>query len=83
MITISREQAICMFYCQPYNESNASKLSKLIDNMDNIEICYSDDPTEPMLISLQSLHTNSFKYHQYPAFLDNCKRDKSSNQAKR
>ncbi|KAI7899555.1 uncharacterized protein BX663DRAFT_418464, partial [Cokeromyces recurvatus] len=62
---ISREQAICMFYCQPYNESNISKLSKLIDNVENIEICYSYDPTEPMLISLKTLHTKSFKYHQY------------------
>ncbi|KAI8329964.1 hypothetical protein BC941DRAFT_441740 [Chlamydoabsidia padenii] len=47
MVTINREQAICMFYCEPYNESNVVKLSKLIDDMNNIEICYSDDPTEP------------------------------------
>ncbi|CEP14846.1 hypothetical protein [Parasitella parasitica] len=81
MVTISREQAICMFYCEPYNESNVVKLSKLIDDMNNIEICYSDDPTEPMLISLKSLYASPFKYHQYPASLKDCKKDKDNNHA--
>jgi hypothetical protein len=70
-------------YCEPYNEPNVAKLSKLIDDMSNIEICYVDDPTEPMLISLKSLHANPFKYHQYPAFMKDCRRDEDSNQANR
>ncbi|KAI7900692.1 uncharacterized protein BX663DRAFT_517293 [Cokeromyces recurvatus] len=65
MITISREQAICMFYCQPYNESNVSKLSKLIDNMDNIEICFADDPTEPMLLRQLRINQNPLKFKTY------------------
>ncbi|KAL7311413.1 hypothetical protein PS15m_009182 [Mucor circinelloides] len=65
MITISREQAICMFYCEPYNESNVVKLSKLIDDMNNIEICYSDDPTEPMLLCQTRINQNSVKFKTY------------------
>ncbi|KAI7872172.1 hypothetical protein BDF14DRAFT_735621 [Spinellus fusiger] len=74
MVIISREQAVCMFYCEPYNESNVVKFSKLIDDINNVEICYSVDPTEPMLISLKSLYANPFKYHQYLAFLKDFER---------
>ncbi|KAL4210479.1 hypothetical protein AB4K20DRAFT_1900772 [Rhizopus microsporus] len=38
MGVISKEQAICMFYYEPYNEPNVIKLSKLIDGMYDIEI---------------------------------------------
>lgn len=58
MVTISREQAIYMFYCESYNELNVVKFSKLIDDMNNIEIGYSDDLIEPMLVSLKSLYVN-------------------------
>ncbi|KAI8376266.1 uncharacterized protein BYT42DRAFT_497920 [Radiomyces spectabilis] len=65
MVTISREQAICMFYCELYNESNVVKLSKLIDDMNNIEICYSDNPTEPMLLCQTRINQNPVKFKTY------------------
>ncbi|KAI9475368.1 MAG: hypothetical protein EXX96DRAFT_539968 [Benjaminiella poitrasii] len=54
-----------MFYCEPYNESNVVKLSKLIDDMNNIEICYSDDPTEPMLLCQTRINQNPVKFKTY------------------
>lgn len=54
MLTISGEQAICMFYCEAYNESNAVKLSRL----NNPEICYADKPTEPMLLFQTRINQN-------------------------
>ncbi|KAI9020182.1 hypothetical protein CLU79DRAFT_756057 [Phycomyces nitens] len=77
MVTISREQAICMFYSEPYNESNVVKLSKLIENLDDIEICYSVDPTEPMLLCQTRINQNPLKYQQYPAFVKVIERNKN------
>ncbi|KAI7899556.1 uncharacterized protein BX663DRAFT_489014 [Cokeromyces recurvatus] len=54
-----------MFYCQPYNETNVSKFSKLIDDMENIDICHSYDIDEPMLICQLRINQNSIKFKTY------------------
>ncbi|KAI8092445.1 uncharacterized protein B0P05DRAFT_526342, partial [Gilbertella persicaria] len=66
MVLITREQAICMFYHQPYNKQKAEELLKMIENI-HTEICYKDDPTKPFLCSTKSI--NAFEYHQYPSLL--------------
>jgi hypothetical protein len=73
MITVTREQAICMFYCEEYNETNVAELTKIIDDLKNVEICYLEDPTKPFLCSLKSLKANQLEYHQYPAILKESK----------
>lgn len=30
-----------------YNEINAKKLTEIIDDLENVEICYSENPTNP------------------------------------
>lgn len=65
MITITREQAICMFYCEEFNESNVIRLTKIIDDLKDIEICYSEDPTEPMLKCITRINNNPFKFKKY------------------
>lgn len=68
MITITREQAICMFFCEEYNEENVTRLVTRMDNMQDLEICYMDgDPTEPILLPINKIHGWSFKYRLYPA----------------
>lgn len=52
MLIISKEQAACIFYCQAYNKSNAAKLTKRIEEIKYVGICYFEDPTEPILVSL-------------------------------
>ncbi|ORX52021.1 hypothetical protein DM01DRAFT_1337009 [Hesseltinella vesiculosa] len=70
MATITRQQAICMFYCEKYNEDNVIRLSKRIDEMEDVDICYlKDDPTRPFLCSVTTIHSNPFQYHLYPAIL--------------
>lgn len=61
MVTISREQAICMCYCEAFNKLNVVKLSKLIDDMSIIEICYAEDSTEPMLLCQARINQNPMK----------------------
>ncbi|CAO3651015.1 unnamed protein product [Cunninghamella blakesleeana] len=58
MISIAREQAINMFYCVEFNKLDVIRLSKIIGDLKDIEICYSEDPTEPMLISIISINAN-------------------------
>jgi len=55
-----------VFFCEEYNEDNIQKLTKEVDDFVRCEICYTDDPTKPIICSLKTLRANS-KYHQYPA----------------
>jgi hypothetical protein len=67
MMTITRERAICMLYCEPYNDENVKKLVPTIDALQGLEICYKEDPMEPMLLSSNNLRTHTTKYRKYPA----------------
>ncbi|KAI9253627.1 hypothetical protein BY458DRAFT_337359 [Sporodiniella umbellata] len=66
MITITREQAICMLYCVLFDDENVKKFVPTIDALKGLEICYKEDPMEPMLISLKKLEARVVKYHRYP-----------------
>jgi hypothetical protein len=57
MVIITREQAICIFYCEPFNKENVSKFSKIIDDMENVEICYCENPKKPLLCSKKIIET--------------------------
>ncbi|CDH59820.1 predicted protein [Lichtheimia corymbifera JMRC:FSU:9682] len=71
MITITREQAICVFFCEEYNEENVARLGTRINNMQDLEICYmNDNPTEPILVHINKIHCWPFKYRRYPAQYD-------------
>ncbi|KAI8643099.1 hypothetical protein BD408DRAFT_415576 [Parasitella parasitica] len=63
MFVISREQAICLFYAVPYNKENAEKYTKTIDEMEDITICYSENPKQPFLCSLKSMIANPSEYN--------------------
>lgn len=69
MVVISREEAVCLFYAVPYNQENADKYSKIIDEMEGITICYSKNPKHPFLCSLKSMYLNPSEYKQYPSIL--------------
>ncbi|KAI8093689.1 uncharacterized protein BX664DRAFT_330332 [Halteromyces radiatus] len=65
MIIVTREQAVCMFFCEEYTESNVIKCSKKIDDREDIEICYAEDPTEPILLHQLCINGNPFKFKTY------------------
>lgn len=60
---------MCIFYCQAYNESNVAELTKRIEEMKDVDICYLEDPTEPILASLPSMNSYPSRYRRYPAVL--------------
>ncbi|KAI9267369.1 hypothetical protein BY458DRAFT_533980 [Sporodiniella umbellata] len=64
MVIITREQAICMFYHQPYNKQKAEELLKAIENIQT-EICYGDDPTKPFLLYKNSVFMDPINNHTY------------------
>lgn len=69
MNIISREEAVCLFYAVPFNQENVNKYSKIIDEIEGITLCYSENPKHPLLCSLKSMEINPLEYKQYPAIL--------------
>ncbi|KAG2192561.1 hypothetical protein INT46_002693 [Mucor plumbeus] len=65
MCNISREQAVCIFYCEKFNEENVSKLSKKLDNIGDLELCYEDDPKHPLLVLRLRVKAEHSKYKEY------------------
>lgn len=61
--TITRQQALCMFFVKEYTEENVKNLEKRIDMVEDVEICYIDDPTEPVLINKVKIIQNPFRFH--------------------
>ncbi|KAI7898000.1 uncharacterized protein BX663DRAFT_582840 [Cokeromyces recurvatus] len=49
MVIVTKEQALCVFYCEPLTKFNVEKFSKIIEDLENVEICYYDDPKRPFL----------------------------------
>ncbi|ORX52022.1 hypothetical protein DM01DRAFT_1337010 [Hesseltinella vesiculosa] len=66
MVSITRQQAICMFYCEKYNEENIVKLSKRIEEIEDVDICYMNDPASPLLQCQKRINQNPFMYNLYP-----------------
>jgi hypothetical protein len=62
---ITREKAICMLFCQEYNEYNVKELDERIRRLGGIDIYYATDPTEPVLLPLAKIYSNPYKYQQY------------------
>lgn len=54
-----------MFYCIEYNSDNAEICRQKIESMDDLELCYLDDPAEPVLMCKTRIHSNPLKYHSY------------------
>jgi hypothetical protein len=50
MNTISREEACCIFYCKKFNEENAKIYIERVGKMEEVEICYRNNPNEPELV---------------------------------
>ncbi|KAL4211830.1 hypothetical protein AB4K20DRAFT_1898988 [Rhizopus microsporus] len=63
MVVVTREQALCIFYCVPFTKSNAEKFSKII--VENIEICYYDDPKRPSLQCTKIIYSHPFEIYTY------------------
>lgn len=65
MCSISREQAICIFYCKEFNEENVRSLLKKINKLEELELCYDDDPKYPLLVTRVRINAEHSKYKKY------------------
>lgn len=70
---VTRDQAICMFFCEEHNNENVARLGKRIEEMEDLELCYLQHPTDPVLVSIRLINTLPSKYHLYPLLVEgNC-----------
>ena len=51
-MSITRDQAICRFFCEDYSKENAAKLSKRIEELGIFDVCYENDSNRPVLVHL-------------------------------
>ena len=71
-MSITREQAICWLFCEEINEDSISGLTKRIDSMKVIEVCYEKSPQQPRLIPLMFLHTHLSRFQKYTISSEDC-----------
>ncbi|KAI8984122.1 hypothetical protein BDF20DRAFT_833653 [Mycotypha africana] len=64
---VSREQSICLFYAVQYNKENAEKYTKKIDEMEDVDVCYTKNQKRPRLLCTRIIYANSFDIHLYPS----------------
>lgn len=65
MCSISREQAICIVYCKEFNDENVRWLLKKIDKLEELELCYDDDPKHPLLVTCVRVNAEHSKCKKY------------------
>lgn len=62
---ITREQAVCIFFCEKYTQSNVAKLLKRLDNIEDVDICFDENPLKPFLLPNSRINTEPLKYKRY------------------
>ncbi|KAI9282177.1 hypothetical protein BY458DRAFT_497414 [Sporodiniella umbellata] len=67
MSIISRERALCMLHCAPFTKENVKKYAQVIERSENLEICYMENPMEPMITSNFKINGCPFRFHRYPS----------------
>lgn len=70
MTTITKEQALCIFFCEKYTEHNAQILMKELDSYKEVELCYQESPFEPELRSTLTTYGAPHRYQLYPCTID-------------
>ncbi|KAG0806776.1 hypothetical protein G6F16_010999 [Rhizopus arrhizus] len=57
-MNITRDQAICRFFCEDYSKENAARLSKKIEELGTFDVCYENDPKRPVLVHLSVIRND-------------------------
>lgn len=78
MVTISREEAICLFYAVPYNQENVIKYTKMIEVMEDVEICFTRNLKKPRLLCTRVIYTNRFDIHLYKSSKETIENNKET-----
>ncbi|KAI8875035.1 hypothetical protein K501DRAFT_280757 [Backusella circina FSU 941] len=70
MTIISREEAVCLFYVVPYNQKNVNKYASIINQIEDVDICFTRNPKKPRLLCTRIIYANSFDIHLYKSQTD-------------
>lgn len=64
-MNITRDQAICMLFCEEYSKENAARLSRKIEDFGSFDVCYENDPMRPVLVHLNVIRSDPFTFKRY------------------
>jgi hypothetical protein len=64
-MNITRDQAVCRFFCEEYNKENATALSKKIEDFGFFDVCYENDPKRPVLVHLSVIRNDPSTFKRY------------------
>ncbi|ORE07340.1 hypothetical protein BCV72DRAFT_326772 [Rhizopus microsporus var. microsporus] len=78
MAIISREEAICLFYAVPYNQENVIKYTKMIEVMEDVEICFTRNPKKPRLLCTRVIYANRFDIHLHKSSKETIENNKET-----
>ena len=62
---IPKEEASCIFYCRPFNEKNAEECFENIRVSPEVDLCYTNNSHEPMLICKSRIYGAPNLYKMY------------------
>lgn len=64
-LNITKERALCILFCKEYNQENIKQLVKRIQDLKDMDVCYINDPREPVIVPLDRILLNPYKYQRY------------------
>lgn len=65
-MVITKNRAICMFFYVEYTKENIEKYAAQIDSLDNVDICWEENESMPILVSKIRIFGFPLKYKTYP-----------------
>lgn len=66
---ITREQALCIFFCLEYTESNVTIALKKAEAIKDVDVCFEENPYKPLLHCNERINSNPLKYKRYRSSL--------------
>ncbi|ORX58191.1 hypothetical protein DM01DRAFT_1333856 [Hesseltinella vesiculosa] len=64
-MSISKEQALCMFYALEHTDKNVSALTNKLASLEDLELCYLTDPEHPVLASKTRIFASPITYKRH------------------
>jgi hypothetical protein len=64
-MSITRDQAICRFFCEDYSKENAARLSKRIEELGTFDVCYENDSKRPVLLNVADIRSQPSIFKTY------------------
>lgn len=70
-ISITRNHALCIFFNEEFTNENSEKLKEDLKNLSGLDICYTEDPSKPMLQTKVKVNGFPSYYRRYQDELPN------------